>query len=77
MDFFHSKNAPPLLSLNRELLTELARADYDAGTPGVLPATVAQWNFQELEGSTLVDATGNPKLEFLDEAGKVTDSWPK
>lgn len=24
-----------------------------------------------------VDVTGNPKLEFLDEAGKVTESWPK
>jgi hypothetical protein len=35
------------------------RADYDAGNPGVLPATVAQWNFQELEATTLADATGN------------------
>ena len=35
------------------------RAEYDAGTPGTLPATVAQWNFQELDGFTLTDATGN------------------
>ena len=34
------------------------RADYDAGTPGTLPSTAAQWNFQELDG-TLTDATGN------------------
>jgi hypothetical protein len=43
-----------------EIATRFAeRADYDAGNPGVLPSTVAQWNFQEMEGSTLVDATGN------------------
>ncbi len=35
------------------------RADYDEQTPGVLPSTVGQWNFQEAEATTLADATGN------------------
>ncbi len=35
------------------------QADYDEGNPGVLPSTVAQWNLQEMESTTLVDATGN------------------
>jgi hypothetical protein len=43
-----------------EITTRFAeRADYDAGNPGVLPSTVAQWNFQEMEATTLADATGN------------------
>ncbi|MEM7200433.1 MAG: LamG domain-containing protein [Planctomycetota bacterium] len=37
----------------------LDRADYSPTQPGVLPGAVAQWNFGELDGATLADATGN------------------
>ena len=35
------------------------RAAYTAANPGVLAGAVAQWNFGELDGTTLADATGN------------------
>jgi len=35
------------------------KADYTASNPGVLPGAVAQWNFGELDGAVLADATGN------------------
>jgi len=35
------------------------RANYTPVSPGVLAGAVAQWNFGERDGATLVDATGN------------------
>lgn len=37
----------------------IERAEYTAGNPGLLPGAVAQWNFEERDGSVLADASAN------------------